>query len=115
MVYDSKPPNPWPETGMSDEKPPDGPKRTSLTNQETYNLVTDTVVGPNLRLWDNVIQGVAVLAGLFLGAGIGALVVEERAMGAVLGGFIGLLAGLFGSGLFLMIYRATRHVRGKHD
>ena len=49
------------------------------------------------------------------GAGIGFLVVSERVTGAVFGGFIGLLVGLFGSGIFLMIYRAVNHALGKHD
>jgi hypothetical protein len=36
-------------------------------------------------------------------------------MGALLGGFIGLLVGLFGSGIVLMILRAVKHARGQHD
>ena len=50
-----------------------------------------------------------------LGVVIGALVVKERVPGALVGGLIGILVGLFGSGIFLMIYRAVRHMRGKHD
>ena len=45
----------------------------------------------------------------------GGLTAADAAMGAVVGACVGLLAGLFGSGLFLMIYRAVRHVRGRHD
>jgi hypothetical protein len=33
----------------------------------------------------------------------------------VTGGFIGLLVGLFGSGIFIMVFRAIGHARGKHD
>jgi hypothetical protein len=33
----------------------------------------------------------------------------------IVGGFLGLIAGLLGSGVFLMIYRAVRHAKGKHD
>jgi uncharacterized membrane protein YeiB len=40
---------------------------------------------------------------------------QDPILGAVVGGFVGLFAGLFGSGIFLMVYRAVRHVRGKHD
>jgi hypothetical protein len=34
---------------------------------------------------------------------------------AFAGGLLGLLAGLLGSGILLMIYRAIRQIRGKHD
>jgi hypothetical protein len=47
------------------------------------------------------------------GAGIGALV--GGCGGAFLGAFAGILVGLFGSGIYLMVYRAVRHVRGRHD
>jgi hypothetical protein len=100
---------------MSAPKPPDETPKWPLTDRQAYNLVTDTVVGPNVRLKDNLYQGLAILVGLLLGVGIGLLVTTDRVTGALLGGFIGLLAGLFGSGLFLMVYRAVRHVRGKHD
>jgi uncharacterized membrane protein YeiB len=32
----------------------------------------------------------------------------------LVGSFIGLLAGFFGSGIFLMIYRAAKHAEGDH-
>jgi hypothetical protein len=86
-----------------------------MTGRQAYNLVSDTVAGPNVRLKDNLYQGLAVLVCLFLGAGIGFLVLKDGLMGVLLGGFIGLLVGLFGSGLFLMIYRAVKHAQGKHD
>lgn len=86
-----------------------------LTGQETYNVVTDTVTGANVRLKDNLIQAAVIAVCLVLGAIVGALVVEDRLPGALAGAFIGLLVGLFGSGLFLMIYRALRHLRGRHD
>jgi hypothetical protein len=35
--------------------------------------------------------------------------------GAALGGVAGLVAGLIGSGLFLMVYRGIRHATGRHD
>ncbi len=94
---------------------PDDPPKRSLTDRQTYNVVTDTVAGPNIRLKDNLIQGLVILACLILGAVIGAIAVADHLPGALAGGFIGLLVGLFGSGLFLIIYRAMRHARGKHD
>ncbi len=100
---------------MSEQKPPDEAPDQPVTGRQAYNLVTDTVGGPNVRLKDNLYQGLAILVCLLMGAGIGCLAVTERLMGALLGGFLGLLVGLFGSGIFLMIYRAARHARGKHD
>jgi hypothetical protein len=92
------------------------PKSTEgLTGQQTYNLVTDTVTGVNLRLADNLIQGLAVFAGCVCGAGIGALVAEERVAGALIGGLIGVIVGLFTSGIGLMIYRGLKHLKGRHD
>jgi hypothetical protein len=85
------------------------------TGRETYNVISDTVTGVNLRVSDNVFQAVAIFVCLVLGAGIGAAAFEERGPAALVGGFIGLVAGLFGSGIFLMCYRAIRHLRGRHD
>lgn len=50
-----------------------------------------------------------------LGALIGSFTMRDRVTGAVPGGFFGLLAGLFGFGIFLMILRAVRHAQGQHD
>lgn len=98
---------------MSDQQPTDDVSKESLTGKQAYNLVTDTVAGPNLRLRDNLYQGLAILVGLFLGAGIGLL--PYGLPGAMIGGFIGVVLGLFGSGIFLMIYRGIKHRRGEHD
>ena len=100
---------------MSEQQPLDGPPRQPLTGRQAYNLVSDTVTGLNVRRKDNLYQGLAILAGLVLGSGIGFLVMTDGLLGALFGGFIGLLAGLFGSGIFLMIFRAIRHARGQHD
>jgi hypothetical protein len=94
---------------------PDDVSKKPITDRQTYNLVTDTVTGPNIRLKDNLLQGLSILVCLVLGAVIGAMVVADRVPGALAGGFIGVLVGLFGSGIFLMIFRAARHARGKHD
>jgi hypothetical protein len=99
---------------VGENKPPPD-DATSMTSRQVYNVVSDTVGGPNVRLRDNLFQAAAIFAGMILGAGIGALVATERIFGALAGGFLGLLAGLFGSGIFLMVYRAVKHTRGKHD
>jgi hypothetical protein len=78
-----------------------------------YNVVTDTVAGPNLRLQDNVFQAVfigvcvliAVPIGVFFG-GIG---------GALVGTLGALIIGVILSGAILGVYRAVRHMKGKHD
>jgi hypothetical protein len=104
--------------------PPNAPDQ-SLTGQQAYNLVTDTVAGPNVRLSDNLLQAAAIGICLLLGTGIGAAVAaftaggpikgDHLAVGAIVGGFAGLLIGLFTSGIFIMVYRAVMHVRDEHD
>ena len=88
---------------------------TGTTGRQAYNLVSDTVAGANVRLTDNVIQAVVIAVCLVLGAIIGAVAVQEHVTGALVGGFIGMILGLLGSGIFLMIYRAVMHLRGRHD
>jgi hypothetical protein len=100
---------------MNETTPPEINPKPPLTGRQTYNLVTDTVSGANLRPKDNLYQGLFILACLVLGAGVGFLVATERLQGALYGGFIGLLFGLFASGIFLMIYRAVKHARRQHD
>jgi hypothetical protein len=99
---------------------PGGPNGPS--DREVYNIVTDTVVGPNVRWRDNMIQAAITAGGLVLGVPGGWLYAklngwnENDQMGcAIVGGFLGLVVGLFGSGIFLMVYRGMRHIRGKHD
>jgi hypothetical protein len=91
------------------------PSRSEPTGDDVARMVSDTIVGPNTRWSDNVYQAIAIVVCLVLGAAIGAFSLTDRAAGALVGGFIGLLVGLFGSGIFLMIYRAVRHIRGRHD
>ncbi|TVS07975.1 MAG: hypothetical protein EA424_29160 [Planctomycetaceae bacterium] len=86
-----------------------------VTGREAYNVISDTVTGVNVRVSDNVFQAIAILVCLALGAGIGAAAFQERVPAALVGGFIGLVVGLFGSGIWLMCYRAIRHLRGRHD
>ncbi len=98
-------------TDLSEQPPPKDP----LTTRQAYNLVSDTATGVNVRWRDNLFQAVAIFVCLVLGISIGYFTTSDGATGALLGGFIGLLVGLFGSGLFLMIFRAVMHARGKHD
>jgi len=88
---------------------------SGLTNRQSYNVISDTVVGANLRFKDNLFQAIAIAVCIAIGVVIGASVLHERLPGALVGGFAGLIVGFFGSGIFLMIFRAVRHIRGRHD
>ncbi len=102
---------------MSDQEPDkrndESPSR--LTGRQVCNVVGDTLAGPNVRIKDNVIQAIAIAVCVLLGALIGPFVVEDPIGGMFAGGFLGLLLGLLGSGIFLMIFRAVMHLRGRHD
>ena len=99
--------------------PPAPPERFSTPKQSgdpTKRIVFDTILGPNLRWKDNLYQGLVVLLGASTGALIGFYALpDEPELGAILGGIVGVLAAVFGSGLFLMVYRALMHMKGNHD
>jgi uncharacterized membrane protein YvbJ len=87
-----------------------------FTAREAYNVAADLGYGVNFRKRDNILQAKIIGVSVLLGAGIGALLVSsERLMGALAGAFVGMILGLFGSGIYLMIYRAARHIKGQHD
>ena len=90
--------------------PPDG----ALSEREVYNIVSDLGTGVNLRRRDNLLQLAAIGVSLFLGVSIGAMVVQDRLLGILAGGVVGVLVGLFGSGVFIMVYRFICHIRGNH-
>ena len=126
MTSQPSPPNPFSDNPyVSPEAPGEGTGSSPTAGRDAYNIVADTVVGMNVRKSDNLFQLkvilVCVLAGCPLGAVAGALLADPgnrlpSALGGALGlGFAGVVLGLFGSGIYLMIYRAVRHVRGQHD
>jgi len=91
-------------------------------SKATYNVVSDTVTGINVRGSDNKSQAkfVAASVGLFALAGAVLALINPKWQlpwygGAMAGAFAGLVVGVFASGIFLMIYRASRHIKGKHD
>jgi hypothetical protein len=100
---------------MSDSNRSNDPPQPQSTGRQVYNVITDTGTGVNVRWKDNVYQAIAIMVCLALGALIGFLVTADRGLGAVAGGFAGLLVGLFGSGIFLMVFRGIRHFLGKLD
>ena len=116
--YAAPPTSPAP-TGPSSSVP------KGSSGMQAYNIVSDTVVGMNVRKSDNMFQlkviGVCVIVG-GLGGAIAGLTLanpDDRGIAAFGGGLGGAVAamvlGLFGSGIYLMIYRAVRHAKGLHD
>ena len=112
-------------------KPPDQEATSGLraegsdvisSAREDYNLATDLVTGVNVRSSDNKFQvkfvAVSVLLFTLLGL-IFALRISNWKMplygGAMIGAVGGLVFGTLASGIYLMIYRTSRHIRGKHD
>jgi len=88
--------------------------QAGMSGREVYNVVTDTVAGPNMRLLDNLGQAIAILLSVIVGAVVGWLVAGGNPIGAVLGVLAGLIGGVLISGTVLMIVRAVRHSQGRH-
>jgi len=69
--------------------------------------ISDTIVGPNLRPKDNLVQLIVCVVSAAIGAAAGALVArsygESMGLGASLGAIGGLIVGVFGSGIVLMV------------
>lgn len=87
-----------------------------------YNVVTDTVTGVNVRWSDNRFQAVFVASSVAVLAIVGAILTKLNPSwnlpwygGGLVGMFAGLVFGVFASGIFLMFYRAWRHLRGDHN
>lgn len=109
----------------SSKVPPKSSINSAGSSLETYNVISDTLAGVNIRKSDNLFQLKVILVsgllGVVAGSVAGALLTDtnQRVAGALGGGlalgFIGIILGLFGSGIYLMIYRAVRHLKGKHD
>jgi hypothetical protein len=97
-------------------------KPPTSSDMADYNIVSDTITGVNFRLKDNVLQAIFVFAAIVIGAIVGAILAALKPGwnlpwfgGAMIGSFLGMIVGVFASGIFLMIYRAMRHLQGKHD
>jgi hypothetical protein len=110
--------NPY-ESSPVDAEPPESEHVDA--GRAAYNVVSDTVTGVNIRKRDNLFQALFILGSVFLGAVVGAALAAVYGTdlpwigGALIGAFAGLVLGFFASGIFLMVYRAVRHLGGKHD
>jgi hypothetical protein len=75
---------------------------------EQYHAIADKVgLVPNVRVKDNVIQGIAVAATTVVGVAVGAIV-GGTAEAALIGALAGLVVGGFVSGLVLMVVGLAR-------
>lgn len=113
--------NPYDSPAKS-SSPIDENPQTLPPDQVIYNVVVDTVTGVNTRWSDNVFQAIFVFATVAIAALIGAILAAFNPRwnlpwfgGALFGSVIGLILGILTSGAFLMVYRASRHMKGKHD
>ena len=77
----------------------------------TYQTITDTVTGVNVRGSDNLIQLLAVVVFTVIGALIGAIVNYQSPMMIGLFGFGGLVAGILLSGAVIGVYRLVKSGR----
>jgi len=115
--------NPYAPSNVSEQgtESPEGEKTVS-SGQASYNAVSDLVVGVNVRKKDNAFQAIFILVTVLIFAIIGIIAVLIWGDGeipwwggAIAGAIPGLVVGLVLSGIYLMIYRARRHMAGKHD
>lgn len=114
------PENPFHSSGDSANASKD--KTPFTPGHAAYNIVTDTVTGVNVRWSDNKFQAIFVFISMVMTSLLGALLAALNSRwnlpwygGALIGSFAGLVIGILGSGIFLMFYRAVRHIKGKHD
>ena len=92
------------------QPPADPRKSASKPGRKADNRkVIDTITGPNLRVGDNLIQAVAIGVFLLLGVAGGAIYDSRQPAAWIIGGLIGTVVGLIGSGAAIGIYRLFRH------
>ncbi len=108
----------WKKDASSDTSP----AMNTSSGQYVYNFISDTIAGLNMRKSDNLFQATFILFAVLVSTALGsvfALLKEEWELpwfgGALIGAFAGLVIGFFASGMILMVYRAVRHMLGKHE
>lgn len=107
---------------QQDSNPDNVSSGQASAGQAAYNIVSDTVIGLNIRKSDNRFQAIFILVTVLLLAAVGAVAALLNAEwslpwfgGALIGAFAGLIIGVLASGIFLMFYRAIRHLQGRHE
>ena len=100
----------------------DSSAKPESSDQAARKIVADTVAGVNFRKNDNKFQAIWVLVSIIVLAIAGsilAIFIPSWQLpwygGALAGAFAWMVVGIFSSGIFLMIYRAVMHLKGKHD
>jgi len=98
--------------------------KAGRTGRETYNIVSDTITGVNVRRTDNLIQAAVVVVFAILGTALGLLASEgvfgvdlefSARTGAVVGVTTGMVVGLLVSGLAIGLFRLYKHASGQHE
>lgn len=83
------------------------------SGREAYNVVSDTIGGVNLRRRDNLFQAAFIGVCLLIAAPVGGLLWGVE--GALAAAFGALVVGVIVSGAIIGVYRAVRHIGGRHD
>jgi hypothetical protein len=106
---------PPPPSGTHRPTPPTQPVAPDAL--EEVNRVADTIIGPNLRVKDNLMQLIACVAGALLGGltcTTAAMIAGEDVFKfALIGTIGGLILGLFASGIALMVIGFVRAAKRK--
>ncbi len=107
MSHSSPPPLPAVERNVEADGR-SGPTGSAPGPDNTFELFVDKIGGvPNVRKMDNLLQAAAVVAGTIVGA-IAGWLVGGWPMGPLIGGLVGMTAGLLVSGVVLMIVGLLR-------
>ena len=114
--------NPYEPGPTAPQDAEDSPTERVSAERAAYNVVSDTFTGVNVRKSDNRFQAIFILISVLVLAAVGSIATPLSTDGeipwyggAIFGVIAGLVIGLFASGIFLMFYRAARHLKGKHD
>lgn len=118
MPDQSVPPIPPQPPPVPAQRPPGIPyagpaPRQPAQAEPDVQRVFDTVVGPNVRLIDNLVQLACVVIGGAVGAGVGWMIADPSDGSAypLIGGVLGVIGGLVLSGAVIGIIRGRNALR----
>lgn len=80
---------------------PSSQKAQPVDGFEAYQAVAETIGGPSLRVKDNVVQAIVIIASIVIGAAIGFF--GWGGLGAIAGGAAAMILSTLISGLVLMV------------